>query len=298
MAVSTSNAPELTTEQVHAILTQPLEQASTFLAAGPRIFDTDGSPVRIPRAPESGAADLTWTGENELIPEQDPEFGELLLMPNTLKSVKTITRYSNELARQSVVSIEGALRDRLVADVSAKIDAQFLSASDGMGTEDEAGVRIAPRGIFAYAGTTIADAGEMSLDVVLEAQGTALGANVNPAGMTLFITPALYMALRALKDGDGRYLVQPDVTSGGTVLPILGARVAVSSHVPEGSAALVDMSRVAVARDLAPSVKILTERYADYDQQAIRVVARYDAGPIDPAAVVAMTGLTVPTPAP
>ena len=50
--------------------------------------------------------------------------------------------------------------------------------------------------------------------------------------------------------------------------------------------------RVAVARDLAPTVKVLTERYADYDQQAIRVVARYDAKPLDPAAVLTLSGIT------
>jgi len=55
----------------------------------------------------------------------------------------------------------------------------------------------------------------------------------------------------------------------------------------------VDFAQVAVARDLAPSVKILTETYGDYDQQAIRVVARYDAAPLNAQAVVALTGITV-----
>ena len=52
------------------------------------------------------------------------------------------------------------------------------------------------------------------------------------------------------------------------------------------------MSQIAVARDLAPSVKVLTERYADYDQQAIRVVARYDAAPLNPEAIVSISGIT------
>ena len=49
MPASTVTAPELTTEQVIAILVEPLQAASVFLAAGPRIFDTNGSPVRIPK---------------------------------------------------------------------------------------------------------------------------------------------------------------------------------------------------------------------------------------------------------
>ena len=54
---------------------------------------------------------------------------------------------------------------------------------------------------------------------------------------------------------------------------------------------LADMSQVAVARDLAPTVKVLTERYADYDQQALRVVARYDAKPLNAEAVVIIENL-------
>lgn len=289
MPLSTTQT-ELTAEQVQTVLTQPLEQRSVFLAAGPRIFDTDGSPVRVPKAPADGSADLSWVGENELIGEDDPDFDELTLLPSTVKSVKTITRYSNELARQSIVSLEAALRDRIVADVAGKMDGQFLSASDG--DPGATGAQTEPRGIFDYAGQTVGTVGAITLDAIMDAQSLALAANVNVASMTLFIRPAEYMALRALKDADGRYLVQPDVTSGGSVLPLLGARVAVSSRIPAGSAALVDMSQVAVARDLAPSVKVLTERYADYDQQAIRVVARYDAGAINAEAIVALTGIT------
>ena len=284
MAVSTVTASELTTEQVVRILTQPLEQQSVFLAAGPRIFDTDGSAVRIPMAPGDGSAALTWTGENEVIPEKDVDFDELTLLPSSMKSVKVITRYSNELARQSVVSLDAAIRDRLVADVAAKLDAQFLGAGgDGITT---------PKGMFAYAGQTVDVAGELSLDKILDAQALALSANVDPSRLTLFIRPDDYMSLRAVKESTGRFMVEPDATSGGTIVPILGAKVAVSSRVPAGSAALVDMSQVAVARDMAPSVKILTERYADYDQQAVRVVARYDAGPMKADGIVALTGIT------
>lgn len=276
---------ELTREQVATILTKPLEQASVFLAAGPRIYDTTG-PLRIPTAPAPAGPDaLSWVGESELIPEHDPEFDELQLLPSTMKSVKVITRYSNELARQAVVSLEQALRDRLVADVAAKIDGQLLSAAgDGVTT---------PRGLFAYTGVTDTDvAGPLTPDVILEAQGRAMTSNLDPARMTLFLRPEDYVAMRGIKDADGRYLIAPDVSGTGLVVPILGARAVVSGRIPEGHAALVDMSRIAVARDLAPSVKVLTERYADYDQQALRVVARYDAAPVDPAAVIALSGIT------
>lgn len=288
MAVSTGNANELTTEQVKAVLLQPLEQASVFLSAGPTIFDTNGSPVRVPKAPPAAATDdseIKWTGENELIAEYDPEFDELQLLPSTMKSVKVITRYSNELARQSVVSLDAALKDRLVRDVAAKLDAQFLGAGgDGVTT---------PKGIFAWTGVnTLAVGGALTLDAILDGYALALADSANVDAMRLFLAPDDYMALRKIKDTTGRYLIQPDASSGKIIVPALGGEVKISNRLAAGSAALVDMSQVAVARDLDANVKVLTERYADYDQQAIRVVSRFDAAPINPEAVVTFTGIT------
>ena len=128
MAASTTTASELTAEQVLNLLVRPLEDASAFLAAGPRIFDTTG-PLRLPKldAPEAPS----WHGENELIDEVDQEFDEITLLPSTMKSVKSLTRYSNELARQSTVNLDQALKDRLVKDVADTMDAQLFSASAG-----------------------------------------------------------------------------------------------------------------------------------------------------------------------
>ena len=289
MAVSTATATELTQEQVAKILVKPLEAESKFLAAGPRIFDT-ASPLRIPKL--GGPTVVTWVGENEQIPEANPDFDEVELLPSTMKSLKTLTRYSNELARQAVVALDAALKDRLVTDVAAKLDSQLFSASgDGIET---------PQGLFAWAGTqTLAVAGVLTLDHLHDAEALALGANVDPAGMRWVLTSRELIKLRKIKDADGRYIVQPDVTaSGGYTL--FGHPVIVSNRVPDTTggtptarAALVDFSKIAVARDLAPSVKILDQTYGDFDQMAIRVVARYDAKPLNPEAVVKLTGITI-----
>ena len=284
-------ATELTAEQVHRVLVQPLQEKSVFLAAGPRIFDTAG-PLRIPKN-GGPITDPGWTGENEAIPEKDVDFDEVSLLPSTMKSVKVITRYSNELARQSVVSLDQAIKDRLVNDVAAKLDAQFLSAS-GDGTTT-------PKGLFAYSGVqNVAVGGALTLDHLLTAWGKALAANVAMSSLKWIMTPGDFVGLRKVKDTTGQYLLQPDPTADG-VFRLWGAPVIVSSRVPNttggtvtGRAALVDFSQIAVARDLAPSVKVLTERYADFDQQAIRVVARYDAAPLNPEAIVTLTGITRP----
>ena len=291
MANSTNNATELTAEQVVKTLVQPLTAKSVFLAAGPRIFDTAG-PLRVPKN-GGPIADPGWTGENEAIPERDADFDEVKLLPSTMKSVKVITRFSNELARQSVVSLDQALKDRLVGDVAAKLDAQFLSAGgDGITT---------PKGLFAYSGIqTVAVGGALSLDHLLTAWGMALAENVAMGSLKWVLTPGDFVKLRKVKDTSGKYILNAD-PSADAVFRLFGAPVIVTSRVPDttggtvtGRAALVDFSQIAVARDLAPSVKVLTERYADFDQQAIRVVARYDAAPLNPKAVVALTGITRP----
>lgn len=288
MAASTATAPELTREQVAAVLVRPLADRSVFLAAGPRIFDTSGV-LRIPKL-GGPITDPGWTGENEQIPERDAEFDEVKLLPDTMKSVKVITRYSNELARQSVIALDAALRDRLVTDVANKVDGQLLSASgDGVST---------PRGLFAYQGIqTLAVDGALTLDHLLTAWGMALSANVDMSKLRWLLTPADFVALRGIKDGQQRYILNADPTADA-VFRLFGAPVTVTARIPDttgatptGRAALVDFSQIAVARDLAPSVKVLTERYADYDQQAIRVVTRYDAAPLNPEAVIALTGI-------
>lgn len=296
MAASTTDNSELTQEQVATTLIKPLEQASVFLAAGPRIFDTaGGNTLRIPTMPSlvqddgNGGTEPfvhTFTGENELIPEAEIATDELVLLPSTMKSIKTITRYSNELARQSIVALDAAIQARMVADVAGAVDARLLSDSGDGVTE--------PAGMFAWSGTQEIDSvGELDLDVLLEAQGLALAANVDISALRVFVRPSEYMQLRKLKDQDGRYLLQPDATAAGGYTA-LGMPISVSSRIPEGCAAVVDMSQIAVARDVMPSVKVLTERYADYDQQAIRVVSRFDAAPMQPAAIVKLTDITQP----
>jgi len=290
VAVSTATAPELTQAQVQRILVQPLEAASAFLASGPRIFDSAG-PVRIPKL-GAPATDPGWTGENELIPERDVDFDEITLLPSTMKSVKVLTRFSNELARQSVIALDQALRDRLVRDVAAKLDNQFFSASgDGI---------LTPRGLFSYPGTqTLAVGGALTLDKMLDAEGLMLAANVDPSRLRWLLTSRDFIRVRQVKDTTGRYIVQPDATEAGAYR-LLGHGVTVTNRVPNttatpptGRAALVDFSQIAVARDLAPSVKILDQTFGDYDQQAIRVVARYDAAPMNAQAIVTLTGITV-----
>ena len=190
---STTNATERVAEQVASILIQPLEAVSQFQSAGPRIIDTAG-PLRVPKmAPATAPA---WHGQNEQISEVNPDFDEIGLLPSTIKSIKTLTRYSNELARQSVIALDAALKERLVKDVADTMDAQLFSASgDGI---------TKPKGLFAYAGVqNVAVAGALTLDHLLDAQGLALAANVDLSRSKWVMTSREFIKLRKVKTPPG-----------------------------------------------------------------------------------------------
>jgi len=205
-------------------------------------------------------------------------------------SLKSITRFSNELARSSVVALDAALRDKMVLDVAAKIDQAFFSGTGG--TE--------PLGILNYTGVqSVPASGVLTLDKLLDAIALMYTANVDTSRLRWVMPSRTFISLRKLKDTDGRYLIVPDDTADA-VFRLFGIPVLVTNRIPtnggagtnEGSVVLADFSQIAVARDLAPSVKLLSELYADFDQQAIRVVARYDAAPLNPLAVVVLRGVT------
>lgn len=278
MALNTTDAPELLPEQVSSLLIQPLETASIVLAAGPRIFDT-ASPLRIPKLVGSGTP--AWVGESEQIPDDyTASFDEVRLMPEDRKSVKVITRYSNELARQSVVGLDAVLRSRLVNDVSHMLDDAFLN---GDGTDNSV------TGLFSQPGTQTAPLDLTSADTFLDALAVTTAAEVTPNRW--FLNAQDFITVRKLKDNNGRYLLESDLTRDATYR-LFNIPVTVSNKVPEGKALLADISQVAVARDTNPQIKILDQRYAEFDQQAIRVTARFDLGLLHPQGVVVLGGDT------
>uniref|UniRef100_A1UHG4 Phage major capsid protein, HK97 n=1 Tax=Mycobacterium sp. (strain KMS) TaxID=189918 RepID=A1UHG4_MYCSK len=278
MATETTAAnPELLQEQVANILVQPLEAASVVLSSGVRIFDTSG-PLRIPKL--TAGASVGFVAEGGLIPEADVDFGEISLMPSTLKSLKVLIRFTNELLRQSVIGLDATLRQRLVTDVSNALDTALLT---GAGTSNTI------TGLINQTGVQTGELDVADADSLLDAIALASAAEVTPNRW--FINGADFIALRKLKEaptGSSKYLLESDVTAGPTYR-LFGIPVTVTNKLAEGKAVLADTTQIAVARDLAPSVKLLDQRYAEYDEQAIRVVTRYDLGLLHPEAVVVLT---------
>ena len=276
MAETTTTNPELLADQVSSLLVQPLEAGSVVLASGPRIFDTAGQ-LRIPKL--VSGSNPTFVAEGALIPDDgEIEFDEMTLMPNERKSIKIILRYTNELVRQAVVGIDAVLKQRLVKDVSDALDDALLK---GTGTADTI------TGITHQAGVTTGTFDPTDADSMLDAIASLNAKEITPNRW--FISGADFAALRKVKESStsNRYLLEPDPTrESGTT--IFGIPATVTNKLAAGTAVLADMSTVAVARDVAPSVTVLNERYAEYDQVGLRVVTRYDLGLLHPEAVAVL----------
>lgn len=271
---TTATLPTLQRDQIASLLVQPLEAESVFLAAGPKIIDTNG-PIRVPRI----ASGLTvgFVGEGAQIPESSVGLDEVSMLPSTLKSLKVISRVTAEVLRSSAVALDAILKQRLVTDTAAALDVALFSGTGASNTI---------KGLFAQTGVATGTLDATEPDSLLDAIGIARANEAKPNRW--FLSPADYLSIRKIKDTQGRYILQPDLTAAGQEV-LFGIPVTVTARVATGKAALVDMSQVAVARDLAPSITVDTSRYFDTDEVALRVVTRYDLALLQPKAVTILT---------
>lgn len=275
--------------QVADVLVQPLAQESTFLAAGPQIFDTSDQ-LRVPRIASGVAAGFYGPGEQ--ISDGDVSFDEVVLLPSTLESIKVLVRFSNELARQSVVTLDATLKQTLVTNVAEKLDAALW---DGTGADNTI------KGILRQSGVATGTLDLDDADSLIDGLATAQGNHVKPTHWVM--TAASFAKLRKLKvavpdETNGvaeykQYLFDPSTIQNGTAFQLFGLPVIITDNIPAVSTknrvALVDFSKVAVARDLNADVKVLDQTWGNYDSVGIRVVTRYDVGLLQAKAVTVLT---------
>ncbi|MDG4669189.1 phage major capsid protein [Mycobacterium sp. 236(2023)] len=285
MAIQTAaTQPTLTAAEVANLLVQPLEQESTFLSAGPQIIDTAG-PLRVPRIASGASAGFVAAGAQ--ISDSNVSFDEIQLLPSSLKGIKSLTKLSAELIRQAthtVGALDQVVSTRLVTDVSNVLDAALW---DGTGASDTI------KGILRATGiqTGVLDLAEP--DSLIDGLAVAQGNKVRPTHWVM--TPAAFAAIRKVKvgTGDRRYVIEPSTIQNGVSFVLFGLPVIITDNIPNVSGkarvALVDFSKVVVARDENPSVTILDQTFGDYDTVGIRVTARFDVGLLQPKAVTLLT---------
>jgi HK97 family phage major capsid protein len=280
----TANNSTLLQSQVADILVNPLVQESTFLAAGPQIFDTSDQ-LRIPRLASGVSAG--FVAEGAQISDGDVAFDEVVLLPSTLKSLKVLVKFSNEMARQSVVALDATLKSTLVTNVAQALDAALW---DGAGTSNTI------KGILQASSIATGVLDLTDPDSLIDALALAQGNKVSPTHWVM--TAASFAAIRKVKVGtsDKRYVIDPSTIQNGTAFQLLGLPVIITDNIPAVSTkarvALVDFGKVAVARDVDADVKILDQTWGDFDSIGIRVVTRYDVGLLQPKAVTLLTEAT------
>jgi HK97 family phage major capsid protein len=277
----TSGNTTLIQSQVASLLVQPLQQVSTFLAAGPVVLDSS-APLRVPRIASGTTAG--FVAEGAQISDGSVAFDEVDLLPSTLKGLKVLVKMSNELIRTSVVGLDAVLRTRLVTDVGNALDAALW---DGTGASNTI------KGILRQTGITTGALDLTNPDSLIDGMAAAQAAKVMPTHWVM--TSSSFAALRKLKVGttDARYLFDPSTIQNGTSFHLLGLPVIITDNIPAVSSkarvALVDFSKVVVARDVNAEVKILDQTWGDYDSIGIRVVSRWDTALLQPQAVTLLT---------
>jgi HK97 family phage major capsid protein len=282
MAIEVTSANStLIQSQVASLLVQPLEQVSTFLGAGPVVLDSS-QPVRVPRVVNGVTAG--FVAEGAQISDGDVAFDEVTLLPSTLKGLKVLVKLSNELIRTSVVGLEAVLRTRLVTDVANALDAALW---DGTGASNTI------KGILRQTGITTGTLVLTDPDSLIDGLAVAQGNKVSPTHWVM--TSASFAAIRKIKvgTGDKRYVIDPNTIQNGTDFRLLGLPVVITDNIANASGkarvALVDMSKVVVARDVNAEVKILDQTWGDYDSIGIRVVSRWDTALLQAKAVTLLT---------
>jgi HK97 family phage major capsid protein len=282
MANTTALNSTLTQDQVERLLIMPLAQESTYLSVGFPVFTSNGEPIKVPSLSSMGTP--TYVSEGSAIPEVSASTSEVELLPSSVKAIKTITRMSNELVRQSVVAVESAFSMKMTSDVARILDAALW---DGDGTGG------APTGICNFSGITSAGtaAGTVSVDDLYDMQQAAMDTYVMPGNMTWAMSPTNFTRIRKLADSTDQKFLTPSLAAGAPAT-LLGSPYVVTTHMPNDQILLFDRSQVAVGLDSRASIAILDQTYADYDEVAIRVTARYDTQPLNAEAVVSLSGIT------
>jgi HK97 family phage major capsid protein len=282
MASSTTIANStLTQDDVQRILIMPLQQRSTYLQQGFPTFVSNGEPIKVPSLTNLGTA--TFVAQGSAIPELSATTSEITLLASTVRATKVIARMSNELVRQSVVNVESAFSMKLVNDVST-----FLDNALWNGGTATAG---SPIGMVNFTGNVNAGTAAgtaITANTLYDMHELAMEKNLSDDSLRWAMSPGTFTRIRKLTDNYGARILQPSLAEGAPPT-LLGQPYTVTNHVPDTALLLFDRSQIAVGMDQRASITLLTETYANYDEVAVRVTARYDTAKMNDDAVVRLT---------
>jgi hypothetical protein len=160
-------------------------------------------------------------GGEHLIGEKDPTYGELTLLPSTLKSLKVIHSHLQRAGSQRSHRRGERALEALVTRVANAVDRALL-VGDGasntvLGIVNQTGVQ------------AMNSVGAPTVDDLHDAVGLSLSANAKANAW--FMHPRDFISLRKTKDSSGSYLVQPDPIEANRFV-LVGIPVHVTTQLP------------------------------------------------------------------
>jgi HK97 family phage major capsid protein len=260
-----------------------LRAATVVFQAGARTVPMTSDNLAIARV--TGDPTVAWTAENAEITASDPTFDAVTLAP---KKLTCLVKVSRELLEDSV-NISAALEAAIVGSMSVELDRALLfgsgSSNEPTGLFNISGINSSSMGTN---GATPADYDEL-IDAIYQVQLD------NGADPKVFIMhPRTNMTYATLKDANGNPMVEPKMTAEvrrllTTAVPITqtqGTATGVCSTVLTG-----DFSKMLVGMRVGLELRLLNERYAEFDQVGFIARLRADVAVENPVHFCKLIGI-------
>lgn len=177
-----------------------------------------------------------------------------------------LTLIGNSVENNSVFNVTDFIINQMAEEIALFLEKELLNGTSGKAT----GALSTPTAVTAASATAI------TADELIELQAQVK--QVYQANACWTMTPETFTSLKKLKDSNGRYLLQDDVT-GEFPYRLLGKPVYLSDNMPKlaaGESAVLygDYSGLSVNLREDISIQVLREKYAT--QHAIGVVAWFE----------------------
>jgi len=206
----------------------------------------DKASIIVPAWASSRDISGAFVAEGAPIPVKEGVFGTKTLTP---KKMAVITTFTREILTKSTPAIEALLRNAIIQDTSAAIDAAFL--------DNAAASTIRPAGIqnatATGAGNINASGGATVALILADVQGVMTRTSAVQLGQNgaWLMNPARVFGLSTKQLTTGQFAF-PEVTNG----MFMGYPIIISTTVPAAVVAFIDSSSMVKATDITPEFEV------------------------------------------
>lgn len=293
-SLTTTDASPIDTPELATYIFDRLRPNSVMLAAGIRVMTTTREQILWPRT----VTDVTptWTAEGDEIPDGDPAWDQLTVVPSKLGH-RTVL--SNESIDDAPVDLLGWVESHILRLIGLKLDIGLLEGDAALGVAGVQGLKH-QSGIQTIASLGTDGAALANLDPIAEAISAIEEVNASPSAIVMH--PTTWMACETMKDKNDRYLLSP--AGEPTQAPsrsLFGLPVYVTSqlsstetrggHSDTSSIYVFDSSQLVLVRRADVQIEVDRSQYFSTDETQIRAKMRCGFALPWPAAVARVVGV-------